>query len=321
MAHDNGRRFYSFSRHPRFSNFSHTRFPRGTSRVHSLPEEGVGSGVVRGRDFLSSTKKGHRQSRRFLKPLFIPDFCNTQEVRGPACNFESQEDQLFSSSSTFQDGNVGSCVAPALQGGLGGDDRPSGCLSACPDSSPVQIPARVLSTRGMLPVSGSTVRSSRLPVGVLEIDSRRHCLSETERDQDFLLSRRLVAGGEVEGDVDIPTSDDLVCDASTGVSNKPREVFFLSNPTSFLPRSSAGHSQFVSSPDASQNFGTSDLNSGVFVDPRCHGRVVAEVTRSSSQLHGLNTSVPSFDASLAASLPEVLLPSDGSTLSSSGPSF
>ena len=47
--------------------------------------------------------------------MFIPNFFGTQEVRGPAYDFESQKDQLFSSSSTFQDGNIIGCVTPAVE--------------------------------------------------------------------------------------------------------------------------------------------------------------------------------------------------------------
>ena len=50
--------------------------------------------------------------------------------------------------------------------------------------------------RSLLPVSGSSSRSSRLPLGVLALDSHRRCLSESERDQ--YIPPTLVVGGEVK---------------------------------------------------------------------------------------------------------------------------
>ena len=102
--------------------------------------------------------------------------CSTQEVRGPACYFESQKDQLFSSSSTFQDGKVIGCVTPAVETGLGSDHSPSGCLPSCPDSSSVQTASGFLPSGNLLPVPGSSFRTSGLSLGVLPLGSGRLCI-------------------------------------------------------------------------------------------------------------------------------------------------
>ena len=71
-------------------------------------------------------------------------------------------------------------------------------------------------SRSIIPVSGFSPRSSRLPLGVLALDSHRRCLAETERDQNILLLRRLVVSGEVKDSVGIPASDYLSRDSDSG---------------------------------------------------------------------------------------------------------
>ena len=239
-----------------------------------------------------------------------------KKVRGSSSYFASQKDQLFSSPSTFQDGNVSGCVTPTIESRLGSYHRPSGCLPACPDSSTLQTSSGLLLSGKVLPVSGSSFRPSRLPLGVLSVDSRRRCLSQIERDQNLLLPRRLAVGGEFKDSVRIQSSVYIRGDSGSGFPSKLGKIIPSPNSASVLSRSRSGYSQPAGSSHDSQSSGAAVSNSKLFSTSVCPSRFVAKTVGSFSQFYGPDSSVPSVDASVATSLPEVLLSSERSAFPS-----
>ena len=117
-------------------------------------------------------------------------------------------------------------------------------------------------------------------MGFLAGDSHLDGFPETKGNQDFLLPRRLVASGEVEDLVRIPSSHCLVRDSSLGVSGQRREVFFDPFPAPFVSRGGSGHPQLVGSSDGTQDCGSSVSNPGGFSSHCPTSRVVAETART-----------------------------------------
>ena len=311
MADNNPRPLYSFSGRSRFSDFCFSRLPRSSAENHPDSAGFVGSSHSSRGDFVTDFEAGYRPSSRQPVSFVVPDLCYSQTYRGSSVYPQLEGYQCLYSPSALSYGN--SCVHSShhLSTGLGGLDRPQGCLSPRPDSSDVPSSSRFSVPGSYLSVSGSSFWPQRLPVGVHPFGLHSRGVSSLSRDPHPVLPGRLADSGLFSESSPVPSSGVASLCSVRRVPDQLGEVLPGSFPGSDLSRSS---SRLSSSGCSSCGPSDSYTHPGSFAPGYLSFSSclpLAAVSGSPSQSQRLGCGLPLFDASSPDLFPAPLPPPAG----------